>query len=247
MVDLQSSSAGRDQTGHERPIDLVLLRLVTERAPPDALAALLTEEERQRAERFRQQADRTRFICGRAALRLLLAEHLGLPAHEFRFLLTPKGKPHLDGTPIEFNLAHAGELVALAISVDTIGVDVERIGRPADPLAFARRRFAADETRRIEEAADQALEFARVWTAKEAVIKAEGTGVGLGLDRFVVPASSARWQAVREIGASQGLDRFHTAAFDTDEGYAGAIAGERPRAVALRRMIFDKTGTLIAA
>ena len=84
MVNLLPSTA-HVITGEDRPIDLVLLRLDPDRRPPDLLPAILTEEERQRAARFRQQADRTRFICGRAALRLLLAEHLGVPAPAFRF------------------------------------------------------------------------------------------------------------------------------------------------------------------
>jgi phosphopantetheinyl transferase len=104
MVNLQSTVA-HVVTARDRPIDLVLLRLDPDRRPPDALPPLLAEEERQRAARFRQQADRTRFICGRAALRILLAEHLGLPAAGFRFAITPKGKPYLEGKPVDFKQA----------------------------------------------------------------------------------------------------------------------------------------------
>lgn len=228
-------------------IDLILLRLDPETPPPRRAASLLSSEERERAERFRQPADRHRFTVGRAALRLLLAERLARAPEAFRFALSDKGRPYLEEAALDFNIAHSGGLIALAFAAGAVGVDVERVGRPADPIKFARGCFATEEIRRVERAADVARAFAHVWTAKEAVIKAEGTGVGVGLDRFAVPAASEAWQPVQEKGSDYRLDRFQVAAFDAGEGYAGAVAAARPLPVAARWMEFDEDGRLTAA
>ncbi len=97
------------------------------------------------------------------------------------------GKPYapdLDG--IEFNLSHSGRHALIAIARDQpVGVDLEMQGRQRSVVDIAQRYFAAAESRALRalppELRDAA--FLRLWTGKEAVLKALGEGLSFGLDR----------------------------------------------------------------
>lgn len=97
------------------------------------------------------------------------------------------GKPYapdLDG--IEFNLSHSGRHALIAIARDQpVGVDLEMQGRQRSVEDIAQRYFAAAESRALSalptELRDAA--FLRLWTGKEAVLKALGEGLSFGLDR----------------------------------------------------------------
>ncbi len=97
------------------------------------------------------------------------------------------GKPYApDLGGIEFNLSHSGRHALIAIARDQpIGVDLERQGRQRSVDAIAHRYFAATESRALSalpaELRDAA--FLRLWTGKEAVLKALGQGLSFGLDR----------------------------------------------------------------
>ena len=102
-------------------------------------------------------------------------------------LRSEHGKPYapdLDG--IEFNLSHSGRHALIAIARDqAIGIDIEAQGRRRSINDIAERFFAPAESRALralpEESRDAA--FLRLWTGKEAVLKALGEGLSFGLDR----------------------------------------------------------------
>ena len=97
------------------------------------------------------------------------------------------GKPFAPALPdIEFNLSHAGSHVLLAFARgQALGIDLERVDRRLSLDGIARRFFTAAETLALQRLPEHARlrAFLRLWTHKEAVLKALGVGIGHGLER----------------------------------------------------------------
>ncbi|HEX3068885.1 MAG TPA: 4'-phosphopantetheinyl transferase superfamily protein [Thermoanaerobaculia bacterium] len=180
---------------------MIDVRFIDVNVPRDvirALAELLTDEERARADRYRFEDDRRRSIVARAATRRILSRMTGAAPDELPIVEGEHGKPEIAGKEIEFNASHSGDLVALAFARTTpVGIDVERRRTMHDPLGIARRFFSEAELAFVENAEDVAAAFFTVWTAKEAIVKASGKGIGAGdLRGFTVPFGAARMQPV---------------------------------------------------
>jgi len=138
---------------------------------------VLTEEDRQRAARYRQAADRHNFVLGRNLVHhLVRARGESTPC---RFSIGPHGKPYLPGAPA-YNLSHSGRWVACAVSHDnSIGIDVETFARLKNYRDLLTTIAHPTECRCIERATEEhglAL-FKRCWTRKEAILKATGEGL----------------------------------------------------------------------
>lgn len=143
------------------------------------LEAVLDDEERQRADRFRFAPDRERFIAGHGLLRMLLGGALGLAPEEVRLARGPHGKPFLpDGGP-SFNLSDTKDALVVAIGgADELGVDIETVERRTDHELVAGHYFTPDEVAHIEAGgAEGKRRFLTLWTRKEAVLKASGVGI----------------------------------------------------------------------
>jgi 4'-phosphopantetheinyl transferase len=194
------------------------------RPPADGLtayAAILSDDERQRAGRFHFAQHRDRFIVARGILRCLLGAYLQQAPEGLRFVYGPQGKPALEPSgDLRFNLAHSHELALYAFTHQReIGVDVEYTARKAATVQVAERFFAAEEVAafRSVTAAHQRQAFFNGWTRKEAFLKARGEGITVSLSSFAVslvpdqpaqllwvqdePREAARWRlAVVEPG-----------------------------------------------
>ena len=150
--------------------------------------ALLSPDERERAERFRFDRDRSRFIARRGILRALLAQRLGETPSALRFTSNRYGKPALAGGGCDFNLSHSRGFALYAFSEIAVGCDIEF----HDPRFLAdmipERLFSAEEVRELRAfpVAHQTAAFFDAWTRKEAYIKARGLGLALPLDSFEV-------------------------------------------------------------
>jgi 4'-phosphopantetheinyl transferase len=179
-------------------IDVCFIDVNVPRDVIGALAELLTDAERARADRYRFDDDRRRSIVARAATRRILSRMAGAAPRELPIIEGDHGKPALAGGEIEFNASHSGDLVALAFARATpVGIDVERLRKMHDPLGIARRFFSEAELAFVENAEDIAAAFFTVWTAKEAIVKASGKGIGAGdLRGFTVPFGAAQPQQV---------------------------------------------------
>jgi 4'-phosphopantetheinyl transferase len=184
-----------------------------------ALAQLLTDEERARADRYRFDDDRRRSIVARAATRRILSRLAGAAPRDLLIVEGEHGKPELAGRVIEFNASHSGDLVALAFARETaVGIDVERRRVLHDPLAIARRFFSERELAFISAAGDAAAAFFTVWTAKEAIVKASGKGIGAGdLRGFTVPFGETR---LTQVTGNSSVATIQPSL----DGYHGAVA-----------------------
>lgn len=161
-----------------------------------ALRASLSTGELARAERFRFDHDRDRFVASHGALRAVLAHYTSLPAASLTFRTGAHGKPALSGraerTGIEFNLSHSGELAAIAVTRGrSVGVDVECCRAEAVTPDVARAFMGPQELAEFEsrEGRGQLEWFFALWTRKEAVAKALGLGLSFAVQRIALPAS----------------------------------------------------------
>ncbi|MBE9008772.1 4'-phosphopantetheinyl transferase superfamily protein [Pseudanabaenaceae cyanobacterium LEGE 13415] len=175
---------------------------------------LLSTDEQSRANRFKFEQHRQRFIAGRGFLRSLLARYLNTDPAILEFDYGSHGKPFLKDSSIQFNLAHSENLALFAVSVDrAIGIDIEYI-RTIDQLdALVQRFFLPSEARTIQA---QPELFFQYWTCKEAFLKATGTGLSklkeLEIDRtqlktIPIEARPQQWQ-LQEIAIN---DQFASA------------------------------------
>jgi 4'-phosphopantetheinyl transferase len=156
----------------------------------DDAQALLSDDERARQRSFVSPDLRRRFGAARAGLRTLLGRHLDLDPRRLAFSANEFGKPRLAGDgQVHFNLSHCEERAVLAIS-DTaeVGIDLE-CERPIEHVDLAKRYFHPNEVTAIAASPDEAEQrraFFLVWTLKEAVVKALGTGLSTPLDSFEI-------------------------------------------------------------
>lgn len=155
----------------------------------------LSGDEIDRANRFLRAEDRARFMLTRAALRHLLAEETGASPEKLVFTVGPFGKPALAGAEtLHFSVSHSGALALIGMSLSRlIGVDIELMRENIDELALAQSFFCAEEHRFLEglEGAVQLEAFYRIWTCKEAVLKAFGVGITAHLKDFQVELAPA--------------------------------------------------------
>ena len=154
---------------------------------------VLAPEEQARAARFHRQADRDRFVIGRALTRLTLGATTGLSPTALVIRQDPLGKPFLecpDGQRINaFNVSHSGAHVLLAMAADRlIGIDVEQISPEVEIDLLVARFFSARE--RIAfgalPPAVRRQAFFRGWCRKESYVKALGQGLEFPMDGFDV-------------------------------------------------------------
>lgn len=166
------------------PLDVWAVDLDPVPRPGDPLTALLDDAERDRAGRFVRPADAARYRVAHGALRTILGGRLGIAPQAVAYAYGEHGKPRVAGGGLRFSLSHSATLALVAVSAEReVGVDVEDVRPVPRAAALAERCFAAVDARWIADAAPQRrdLRFLRIWTAMEAILKAEGTGLaGLG-------------------------------------------------------------------
>jgi 4'-phosphopantetheinyl transferase len=152
--------------------------------------AVLDSQELARARRFRFAVDRYAYVAAHALARSMVAEVARTTPVAVRFTAGLDGKPRLAAAfaqcRVQFNISRSRSYVACGVTLtDELGIDVEGVGH-ADALALAERYFASSEVEMMRQAASdqRGLLFAKLWTLKEALVKATGEGLRRSLDDF---------------------------------------------------------------
>jgi len=202
--------------------------------PADETPLELSDEERARLERLRSADLKARFANSRGALRHLLGSYLGMPPREIKLGLAQNGKPFVEpaqnAIDLRFNLSHTGDFAALAFARGVeIGVDIQNLQRSSENSrqAIALRCFSAYERAYLADlpGPSRPYHFCSVWAAKEAVVKAEGSGLSRDLSGFsVIDAAGPN----AEISVPGSAQRWYLQRFAVDETTAGALAAGAP-------------------
>jgi len=191
---------------------------------------LLSPEELERLHAISSQNARETFLLSRCAIHSIVKYYTNNSDFLGEVDRQPGGKPFLINIPeLHFSLSHTGREVALVFSRSPVGFDMEKSGRQTDFLTLAKRFFTATEVAAIVAAGNDAGPcFLELWTAKEAILKLEGTGISGGLDR------------ARILSESEGnLDgrRVYLHRLEWPGLIAKLAAFEEPREVKVRELI----------
>ncbi|AQV96811.1 4-phosphopantetheinyl transferase [Cupriavidus necator] len=147
-----------------------------------ALAHTLSPDEQQRAQAYIHEWHRNDFIARRSLLRWLIGGYLACKPESLRFSVTPFGKPVVQwphAARIAFSVSHTDGMTLLAFAWDCrIGVDVERRIDGLDVGGLGRGIFSLIEEEALDRMRpDAAATLLSIWTRKEALLKALGTGL----------------------------------------------------------------------
>jgi len=166
-------------------VDIWSARLTLAPETLQTLYGILDERERQKAQTFKFGVMRDRFIAVRSLLRQTLADYLKVEPAGLQFDIGEYGKPFLACGSLHFNLSHTGDYLLIAVAnFPDIGVDIEKLKERSSLDAIAKRIFSEGELRQWRQLApeQQLTGFYRLWTKKEAFVKAVGRGIALGME-----------------------------------------------------------------
>jgi 4'-phosphopantetheinyl transferase len=193
------------------------------------LRTLLDPVERGRHDETAAPADRARFLVGCALSRLLLGELLDLPPARVPLRRVcprcggPHGKVRLDmpdaPAPYDFSVTHSGAVIGVAVSSDgAVGLDVEDADASVDVDGAARTALSGTELAALHALppAERRRAFLRVWTRKEAVLKALGVGLrmplrGLEVSPPTAPPAVLAWPPPPAVPADPHPAHLHPA------------------------------------
>jgi phosphopantetheinyl transferase len=174
---------------------------------PDAL----TGGDREEAGRLRDHTAAVRLLARRSATRSIIAETLGARPGDVdierrcrRCGSGDHGRPFVAGGPVSFSVSSSHELAAVATSTGVVGVDLELVASAGVPAELG---LAPAEQRHVEALAPdlRTPTVLRLWTAKEAVLKADGLGIADGLSTIDAMAVLGEGPSVMR---GDGGDRF---------------------------------------
>ncbi len=199
----------------------------------------LDAAERARAARFHFERDRRAFIVSHGILRSLLSRYLGASAGRVAYSDGERAKPRLAGGDLRFNMAHSGGVALYAFARDfEVGVDVEEALPDFDWEEVAGAYFAPREIALIRAAGRRARRaFYRMWTAKEAILKASGVGIG-ALDLCVLPDAVLDDAAPLPLHVAAAAREYALWTLPMEGERAAALAAETSNAeVTLRALV----------
>jgi 4'-phosphopantetheinyl transferase len=195
-------------------------------------AALVSYEERQRAGAYHFRRDRIRYLAVRSVLRDLLARYLGMKPAEVPLILEVEGKPQIappNLAGIFFNLTHTDRFSLIALTCQAaIGVDLEAVVPQSGNEELARHILSERELA-IYDALPEHLKLDRfymLWTMKEAVLKAFGTGFRADPRMLEVGVSLDSVQVRKIFFDGEDRGEWTLIQLPAAEGYRAALAVE---------------------
>jgi 4'-phosphopantetheinyl transferase len=191
----------------------------------EKLSRTLGPEERTSIDRFRDEALRRRHAVARVMVLSVLGEYLGAPTSAIAFDRSRYGKPFViapEAAPtIRFNVSHSDAMTIIAVANGLeVGIDIERIRRDIPVDTIAPSAFTPKELSALSRVSpdDRFPAFFACWTRKEALLKAQGTGLSRSPKEVEV--------GLGREGESLQTGGWILTALDVASDYAAAVALE---------------------
>lgn len=177
-------------------VSIIHVDLSPEKECEGEALAWLDEQEQARRQRFEHAGPRRRFSLCRAALRAVLCEELRCQNEQLAFRTSRFGKPYAlvqdEPASMSFNVSHSGNhgLVAYAPK-GRLGVDIEERDAQRDLSLLIETVLGPEERTALALTQGQARTrlFFKLWTLKEAVLKALGEGFAMDAASIRIPTA----------------------------------------------------------
>ena len=173
---------------------------------------VLSAKELNKSIRFINSKDRERYIVSKYLLRCILSKFILTVPALIQFKQLANKKPIVDG--IEFSVTHSGNYLLLAIGPEAVGIDIEFINKNFDFESLLTACFNADECSFINMGENRLLNFYKLWTRKEALLKASGEGLTDSLNQFSCLGNFVTRKQVQ----------YHLNSFTIDDDYIISLA-----------------------
>lgn len=196
---------------------------------------MLNDEERKRAQSFRKDQDRARFIIGCALSRLVLATQLNMAPHQVPIDRTcpichkAHGRPRLPHGLLQWSVSHSGDVILVAFTTDApVGVDVEWMNATwdLDVVKMADGILTEREIVHILQMSsnDRIRGFLTYWTRKEAVLKATGEGLKIPPLNVAVSGPQQAPRLLAFTGRPDDVDNIILHDLNLDLNYVAALS-----------------------
>jgi 4'-phosphopantetheinyl transferase len=212
----------------ERSVHVWAVRLDDDIVDLGQARAFISADERERAERFKFDRDRRRYLIAHAALHEILRRYLPIDSEPLIFDYGSNGKPMLSPAlgpaGVQFNLSHSNELALLGVTPrGEVGVDIEYVKENFEFQDVAERFFTAKEVAAMRSLPVhlQRRAFFKCWTSKEAFLKAKGTGLSGNLDVVEIILT-----ATREVQITASVPGWSLAELAPIDSYEAALVIE---------------------
>ncbi len=192
----------------------------------------LSEDEKERANRFLFSKHRKKYVICRGYLRYILSRYLDVSPSSIKFSYSQYGKPLLSNNTInelKFNLSHSENLAIYAITYKRmVGVDVEFINPEREIDSLVKSLFSKSDMTLISKLSREKKirVFYKGWTIKEAYLKATGEGLA-GEDKMslsVCPDNSIKLLNIEET--DELFSRWSTCQILAQHGYIASLVVE---------------------
>ncbi len=185
---------------------------ITDKVILDEYLSILSNEEREKYERFHFEKDSHSYLVSHALVRKVLSRYCDVQPEAWKFSFNQHGKPEILSSikcpNIKFNLSHTDGMSACVVSLNNdCGVDVENIHRKSKLHAVAERMFAEQETEIMSACDENEMQkkFFYFWTLREAYVKAVGTGLGGSSKEFYFTIAAADKDEISEKDSVENI------------------------------------------
>lgn len=187
------------------------------------LQPLLSAEEIEKAQCYKQETDRQRYLIGKTILRILLSRYLKIDPKQVSFQTQKNKKPELEnafGQQLHFNVSHSGTWILIAIADSPVGIDVEKMHASFTYQNLLSFSFNPQEIDFIEQSEKPYQSFYQLWTRKESLLKATGKGLVDELSR--VPSLNGVHPNPETLTGSN--ENWQVLSFAVNENHVGSVA-----------------------
>lgn len=186
----------------------------------------LSQERQEKIRRYVGDKSKLQSFCCAFLVRVILQRDFGMTSDQIQVNYLEKGKPVLvdqAGEIIQPHISwsHSKKAVAVAVSREPVGVDVEWIGVYQEKIA--RKYFSQTEWEHLEQSEQKEQEFYKLWTRKEAFVKRSGEGLRKDLSQIptqLEEMKSQRWgEYMISVCGNTGTEKWNYCVEDWEDIY----------------------------
>jgi 4'-phosphopantetheinyl transferase len=196
---------------------------------PEDISKTLSSDELESADKLKFTIDREHFILRHYYLRLILGKYCNCQPHELMFRYNSCKKPYIsipEYKEILFNMSSSGDLMIVGLGWhNDIGIDIEKVHEFYNLENISADYFSLQELNYFNGESDRTKAFFKIWTRKEAIIKAMGQGLYYPLKSFCVEVSpSGDYEHMTIVNNPSESKLWRTSELNTSDGYIASLA-----------------------